>query len=389
MNFRLLDRYLFRQLLDFFLLGIIVFTLVAFFSDALLDLVRDIQKYGISPMTMMTVVGLQLPKSIALILPASSFLAVLMVYNKLNNQFEIIAMRSGGISLQRMIRPALWLGLITALLSYGLYDYVVPYCNAQTAVLKRRAIEEAHLPSSQSSFLYKAYDDRHNLLQLIYVGHYKGRRLGESTIIDLSKPKVMKIVQARSGYWHPEQGWLFKNANIYAVLQQSEYSTAGHSDSYFVKNLLNKDRQKIKDAEIEEREALGINVQSDLQPFVELWGNIQRREAIGKRVARKSYLSLWKKITLPLSCVVLILLAIPLAITPPRQGSQRGFVFSLAVLFLYYLLQSVFEALGRGNLFTFGGMLPVSQSLIIAAWLPVALMGLAAVLLIRRKAHVL
>src|SRR5688500_15269517 len=96
---KLVDRYIFKQMLDYFLLGVVVFTLIAFFSDTLLKFIREIQKYGIPFTTLLTLIGMQLPRSIALVLPASAFLAVLMVFNQLNNQFEIIAFRMNGISL--------------------------------------------------------------------------------------------------------------------------------------------------------------------------------------------------------------------------------------------------------------------------------------------------
>ncbi len=389
MQNRLLDRYIYVQLLEQFLLGVIVFTLIAFFSDTLLDFMQEASKYGISPSMMLTMIGLQLPRSISLVLPASAFLAVLMTYNKLNNDFEIIAMRTSGIRLSRLVRPALFMGILVALMSYTLNDFIVPFCNHQTELLQRKAVAEARLPAGGDSFLFKAYDSDRNLKQIIYVGHYEGRELGGSTIVDMSKPGLLKVVQAKSGEWDPEIGWRFFNANIYAVSDDNDHLTFVHSDSFLVKNIMSSESRDERRAEELESISQGVHIDSDEQSFWEMMSVIKRREALGKHVVKKSYLSLWKKLTMPLSCIGLILIGVALAITPPRQASQRGFVFALLVLFLYYVLQSATEAFGKAKLFTFGGMIPVNYSLIIAAWLPLFLLLALALLLLKRKSRVL
>jgi len=123
----LMDRYILRQLLDFFLLGIVVFTLVAFFSDTLLKFIREIQKFGLPFGAILTLIGLQLPKSVALVIPPSCFFAALMVYTNLNNHFEIIAMRMNGISLWRLMQPAVLLGAFCSLLCFGLKSRWEPF----------------------------------------------------------------------------------------------------------------------------------------------------------------------------------------------------------------------------------------------------------------------
>jgi lipopolysaccharide export system permease protein len=385
----LLDRYILRQALDYFLLGVVIFSLIAFFSDTLFDFIQDVLKYGVPFPILLTIIGLQLPKSIAFVLPASCFLSVLLVYSRMNNDFELITMRMNGISLRRLAIPAIILGLSASILSYLLHDYVVPYCNKQTELLRREVMQSGRLPFGRESFMYRTYDDDHNLLQLIYVGKYRGEKLGPSTIIDLSNKEAMQIVQAESGRWHPEKGWIFENANIYIPARDSNSSSAGHSDIFMVKNLL-ANKEHLRDIQIAaENELRGLNVESDQQTFLKLLSSIRNREAQGKTVAGKSYLNLWEKITLPLTCLAIVLSAVGFAISPPRQGSQRGFAFALAILFCYYIARHVAVGLGNTGIFTFGGLLDKGTSMMIAAWLPLLLIGAFGVLLLIRKTKVL
>ncbi|HEY9745439.1 MAG TPA: LptF/LptG family permease, partial [Oculatellaceae cyanobacterium] len=289
---KLVDRYIFKQLLDYFLLGLVIFTLVAFFSDTLLKFIREIQKYGLPFATLLTLVGLQLPKSIALVIPPSCFFAVLMVFSQLNSQFEIIAMRMNGISLWRLMRPALLLGLLCAALTYTLNDYMVPWCNQRTAEMKEEVIRSGTLPPHGNSFMFRTFDDQHNLVQMIYVAHYKGRQLGDTTIIDLSKPKVMQLVQAQSGMWDPRNGWVLNNANVYLVSEDTRHSSAGHVGVYRSVGLVKNQKSEEKRREELQEKASGIRIKSEQMTFSQMMEAIQKREQLNKRVARSHYLSM-------------------------------------------------------------------------------------------------
>lgn len=386
---KLVDRYLLKQLLDYFLLGVVVFTLIAFFSDTLLKFIREVQKFGIPFTTLLTMVGLQLPRSIALVLPASAFLAVLMVFNQLNNQFEIIAFRMNGISLWRLTVAPIVLGLFCSVSAYFLNDYVVPWCNIKTEQMKEQVMRSGSLPSNGNSFMYRTFDDHHNLVQLIYVSQYHGRELGDSTIIDLSKPDMMQVLQSRSGQWDPDQGWNLQNVNAYLVAKDRDQSSAGHLDSLLVNGLLNNAEANETKAEVQRRRAQGVDVNSEQQTFSQFWTAIGRREATGRKVSISAYLKLWDKITYPLSCLVIILSAVPLAITPPRQNSNRGFTFAIIILFLYYQLDSIFSAMGRLKFYDFGGLVTLPTYLAFLSWAPLAIMAMIGVILLQRKSRVL
>jgi lipopolysaccharide export system permease protein len=386
---KLVDRYIFKQLLDYFLLGVVVFTLIAFFSDTLLKFIREIQKYGIPFSTLLTMVGLQLPRSIALVLPASAFLAVLMVFNQLNNQFEIIAFRMNGISLWRLMVPPILLGLLCSVFGYWINDYVVPWCNVKTVQMRDQALRSGSLPANGNSFMFKTFDENHNLVQMIYVSHYQGRELGDSTIIDLSKPDVMQIFQSRSGTWDSDMGWNLRNVNAYIVAKDKNQSSAGHLESFRMQGLMSDQDKQEKQAEIERRKAQGIDTNSDEQSFSQLMSSIQNREHLGKRVANNTYLRLWAKLTWPLSCLVIILSAVPLSITPPRQGSNRGFIYAIVILFLFYMLYNSFQNFGRFNYVSFGGTLSLPAYLALVSWKPLIVMAVIGIILIQRKSKIL
>ena len=60
-------------------------------------------------------------------------------------------------------------------------------------------------------------------------------------------------------------------------------------------------------------------------------------------------IDLFDKIALPLTTIVLVLIGIPLAITPPRVRYNRGFLFSIFIIFAYYLIRALSLSFGQAG----------------------------------------
>jgi lipopolysaccharide export LptBFGC system permease protein LptF len=69
---------------------------------------------------------------------------------------------------------------------------------------------------------------------------------------------------------------------------------------------------------------------------------------------------LHRKIAFPLVTVVMTLIAVPFAITTGRRGAMYGIGIGIVLAIVYFIVMSVFVALGQGGVLT-----PV-----LAAWAP-------------------
>jgi lipopolysaccharide export LptBFGC system permease protein LptF len=80
-----------------------------------------------------------------------------------------------------------------------------------------------------------------------------------------------------------------------------------------------------------------------------------------------------------------MVIAFPLALTPPRQSGAKGFLYAIVTLFSLYIVRNIVISLSLGGALTFGGLLSDSLAIALATFLPSVLilwMGLA---LIKRK----
>ncbi len=120
-----IGKYIFRQLaLATFFVTAVLTVLISLFGS--LRLIDFIVNRGLPISVLFEMSALNLPKFIAVLLPIAVFAAVLVVYNKLRNDSELVVMRAAGMSPIALARPGLMLGLVCVILGYALHLYLVP-----------------------------------------------------------------------------------------------------------------------------------------------------------------------------------------------------------------------------------------------------------------------
>ena len=119
---RLLQRYVLRDVLVYSLLGLFVCTLVIVVQN-LLTRLPDLLSAGLSPITILKLLGIILPSYLSYAVPTSLLFGVLISFGRMSADGELIAMRSSGISIFRLLPPVLVLGTVcTAAMGYLLFD---------------------------------------------------------------------------------------------------------------------------------------------------------------------------------------------------------------------------------------------------------------------------
>ncbi|MCC7266599.1 MAG: LPS export ABC transporter permease LptF [Caulobacteraceae bacterium] len=111
---RLIDRYLFRQLLGPTALAVAALTAVALLGQSLstLDVIVDQRQ---SALVFLQITVLALPQLINMVLPVALFAAMLVALNRLHTEQEIVVCFAGGMSRGRVIAPALRLASLAVL----------------------------------------------------------------------------------------------------------------------------------------------------------------------------------------------------------------------------------------------------------------------------------
>ncbi|MBR6343486.1 MAG: LptF/LptG family permease, partial [Selenomonadaceae bacterium] len=127
MHIRILDKYIFREVVLTFVFGICAFSAVFIGSGTLFRIAEYITDYGASLASVVKIFVYGLPGIIIWTFPMSMLLAVLLTFGRLSSSSEITAMKSCGIGFSRIAAPAILLGCIVSICAIAFNEYVVPW----------------------------------------------------------------------------------------------------------------------------------------------------------------------------------------------------------------------------------------------------------------------
>ena len=353
----LLDKYILSQVIAMFIMGVLVFTSIIFASDTFITLIKQISKYGIPFKYAFIIIILHLPSVFVMTIPMGVLLATVMTLNGLSLSSEITVMKACGIGLNRIARPIFAFALIMSLASFIINETVVPVMMKMSTEMALIAFGQKHIPEGKRNFTFKEVQKGGMLKRLFYVGDCEDSTLHNITVLDASKEGTIQILQAREGKTSHE-GWKFQKGAIYTITDSGKtLDTTMFNDSTFMFGM---DLSK----EMERNQASERN-------FMELVKYISEANKPELRI------DLYDKIALPLTTIVLVLIGVPLAITPPRVRYNRGFLFSILIIFAYYLVRALSLSFGEA-----GTLIPV-----LAAFMPNIILTIVGIYLYYRKVY--
>ena len=359
----ILDRYILKQLIDVFVLGVIIFTSIIFASETFTQLIKQISLYGIPFHIAIMMIVLNLPQVFVLTIPISTLFATVMTVNDLSLKSEITIFKACGISIERVSRPIFCFALVMTLASFLINELIVPITSVQSKSLAIYSLEQKHIPENKMNFTIKDIDKEGKLKRLFYAQWCKDKTLNNVTVVDISNPKNIQIVQAKKGSTS-DYGWKFDDGVIYTISKNGKIFNTSLFEESNVSFGIGDVNEMVKESTSE------FN-------FFKLMRHIKKQKNnLEKKVYLEYEINLFDKLALPATTFALALIGVPLAITPPRVRYNRGFLFSILIIFVYYVIRALSLNLGAT------GTIPP----FLAAWLPVVSIAVLGGLLFYKKA---
>ena len=134
-NLFLVDRYLLKELILPFCFGMGLFSSLGIAVGTLFDLIRQVSESQVLLAIALQVLFLKMPEFIAYGIPMSVLLATLMTYSRLSQDSELIAMRCIGVSLYRLVVPAIAFSLIIMGITVFFQELIVPAANSHSSII--------------------------------------------------------------------------------------------------------------------------------------------------------------------------------------------------------------------------------------------------------------
>ncbi len=359
----ILDRYILKQLSDVFILGVIIFTSIIFASETFTQLIKQISLYGIPFHIAIMMIVLNLPQVFVLTIPISTLFATVMTVNDLSLKSELTIFKACGISVERVARPIFCFAIVMTILSFFISEFIVPLTSVQSKSLAIYSLEQKHIPENKMNFTIKDIDKEGKLKRLFYARWCKDKTLNNVTVVDISNPKNIQIVQAKKGSTS-DYGWLFEDGVIYTISRNGKIFNTSLFEQSNVSFGIGDVNEMVKETTNE------FN-------FFKLMRHIKKQKSkLEKKIRLEYEIDLFDKLALPITTFALAIIGVPLAITPPRVRYNRGFLFSILIIFVYYVIRALSLNLGAT------GTIPP----FLAAWLPVITISVIGGYLFYRKA---
>ena len=366
----LMDRYIASELTLPFLFGVGAFSSIGVSIGALFELIRKVTEFGLPAALVFEIFLLKLPEYVVLAFPMSTLLATMMTYSRFSSDSELTALRASGVSIRRIVVPAVVLSLLVTGLSFVVNEVIAPASTERATVLLAQALDEEKPPFKEGNITFQqqqpaADGSGDELVRFFHARKFDGETMSGITVVDFSQEEgedgLKQIVSADTATWDFSRNlWEFTNGTIYAV-----------SPSGSFRQIIRFDRQDLQlprtpldlAARTKKNEEMNIAEATEYLDVLRQTGD--------QKAVRKLETNIQQKYSIPFACVVFGLVGSAVGVRPQRTGKATSFGVSIVIIFGYYLLSFITTAMGESGVIT-----PF-----VAGWLPLGL-GLGAGLLL-------
>jgi lipopolysaccharide export system permease protein len=274
-----------------------------------------------------------IPEMLRLVTPVAAFIACLLFTGQQSERFEIIALKSSGVSLQRMFMPYLAFSVLAGALLFYLDGWVIPPAN-----LKRHAFEREYLSGKQQPVnnrdLYRQPEpDATMRLQFI---NDKGTIAFNPEIFEFDSLSVKRHLQVDRMQWDDSLNlWKMESGWIYAI------DSAGYQARRIVRfdTVLHVNPRDLARSSSDIYELTYPQILDYLEA-------LDRSGASGEQLPRVQFYS---KLLYPLTIVIAMLIGLPLASFRSKRGKGVHLAIGLSVSFVYLTVMKVMEPFGAAN----------------------------------------
>ncbi len=284
-----------------------------------------------------TMLGLNLVQYLPMILSLALFLAVLMTLSRWHRDSEMVVWFSSGLGLTSWIRPVLSFALPVIIMISVLSLFVMPWATQKVALYVAQ-LESRDELSSMSPGVFKensagdriyfieSFDELGNVVKNVFVQSIQHQKVG--------------VMVASKGHREVE-----KNGDNFLVLQQGRRYESARNSAEITTTEFERYALRVKTKEVKEGT---LSAQA-----------LDTQELIKSRTLSHSA-ELQRRLALPISAFVLVLLAIPISFVDPRAGRSLNLVFALLLYFIYNNLLSITLAwITQGKLSPLIGVWPI------------------------------
>ena len=338
---RILDRYILRSVVGIFLACIFTFIFLYIIIDILSHL-ENILKQNIPQTLLIRYYMANMPIMFVQVAPFACLLATIYTFGRLNHENEIIAMRASGLSIFAIAKTVIAFGAMISLFVLWVGDRFVPRSLALTQKIKIQMDEslKKDAQNKQETIYNLALYGLKNRLFFINKFSPETKTMEGITILEHDQQQniIKKIVANRGAYadglWKFYQSYTYNYDKNGQIIDEPLY--------------LDEEVMAIPETPhdfMTQKQLPSYMTIAQLDDYI--W---KLSKSGATTVIRNLKVDLYQRFTSPLTSLIIILLGIHFSlIVKKRASGLSSIAIAVAVAFLYYILDAVFIAFGRGG----------------------------------------
>jgi lipopolysaccharide export system permease protein len=364
---KIINIYIFREMIPNFTTSLIVFTFLVL-AGRILKLTEWMVNHGIALSQVLLITLYTLPYVLFFTLPMATLLASLIAFSRLNEDNEIIALRSSGISLYQILPPVATFAIISYLFASFIAIYLFPVGNHSMA----RLLFEVARVNTTIGIKQGIFND--NIPNIVLYANYisaKDQIMEGVFIFDERDPSISNTIIARQGRisTNPEQMSInmhLTDGSSFMVSKDLDSSRKLRFKSYDLNIELSDIMQKFSSRMKGEKEMSIFELRRYLKKAKK--GTVKHNTLA---------IELQRKFSIPFACLLLGLVGLPLGLMMRAKGRSWGIALSIVIFMIYYILLSAADSLGET-----GKLNPA-----LAMWIPNMVLGATTFILFWRAAR--
>jgi len=297
-------------------------------------------------------VALLVPNHLYELLPISVLIGTIFVMSRMAESSEYTILRTSGLDPWRALKLLLGLGAFFVVFSFAIGDYIAPASEKAAQLLKAKY--QNTISVGQTGAWLKEKQPYNT-----YVANVK--KLSPSNqMLDLqvfefnNKGAVVSVTRAAIATFGDDHSWLLKNAirsefdipvTSQTAIDSSERALPKGGQSARV-NRTRTDNFRWPTGITPEMVSVAL-LKPERMATYDLFTYIRHLDANGQ-TAQRYEIEFWKKVFYPLSCLVMVILALPFAYLHFRSGGIAAYVFAGVLIGIsFFLLNNLFGYIGN------------------------------------------
>lgn len=289
-------------------------------------------------------VALLIPSHLYELLPISVLIGTIFVMARLAQSSEYTILRTSGLGPWRAMRLLLGVGAFFVLLSFAIGDYLAPASDRAAQLLKARYLSK--LTIGQTGAWLKERQVYHSYVVNVKALTPDNAMQGVQIFEFDNQGRAVSTTRAPLARFTDGDSWTLSDTSRVEYAFTSEDSNQAKAGSAPQIRQTRLDRFEWRNSISAEMVSVAL-LKPERMATIDLFNYVRHLDANGQ-TAQRYEIEFWKKVFYPLSCIVMVMLALPFAYLHFRSSGITGYVFAGVMIGIsFFLLNNVFGYIGN------------------------------------------